>query len=249
MNNSRRQAFSMTVAALLVFLALRFLFGPGADLVTLVGAILIAAAGTLLYRRSSSTTAAADPGALIPDPPLATLLFNSVRSAPIWFGIRIFVGLDWLEAGYHKFSGTGWLDGGSSLQGYWTRAVTIPPSGKAVISYDWYSGFLQYMLNNGWYTWFAYVITFGEMLVGIGLILGALVGIAAFFGALMNMSFLLAGSSSSNPILLTLAFLLVMAWKVAGWYGLDRFLLPALGAPWSPGWMVRRVPPAAPSTG
>ena len=79
---------------------------------------------------------------------------------------------------------------------------------------------------------FSYAIAFGELFVGIGLLVGALVGIAAFFGALMNMSFLLAGSASTNPIMFTLAVGLMLAWKVAGYYGLDRYLLPLLGTPW-----------------
>ena len=29
------------------------------------------------------------------------------------------------------------------------------------------------------------------------------------------------------------AILLVLAWKIAGWYGLDRWLLPWLGTPWT----------------
>ena len=66
------------------------------------------------------------------------------------------------------------------------------------------------------------MIVFGEMLIGLGLLVGALVGIAAFFGAVMNMSFLLSGSISVNPIFLTMAILLIMGWKVAGWFGLDR---------------------------
>ena len=52
---------------------------------------------------------------------------------------------------------------------------------------------------------------------------------AAFFGAFMNMSFLLAGSASVNPVMFTLAIGLILAWKVAGYYGLDRYLLPMLG--------------------
>jgi len=88
------------------------------------------------------------------------------------------------------------------------------------------------MLDHQWYTWFAKVICLGELLVGIGLIVGGLTGIAAFFGALMNMSFLLAGSASTNPVLFTLAIGLILGWKVAGYYGLDRWLLPALGVPW-----------------
>ena len=51
----------------------------------------------------------------------------------------------------------------------------------------------------------------------------------------MNMSFLLAGSASTNPVMFTLAIGLILAWRVAGYYGLDRYLLPAFGAPWKPG--------------
>ncbi len=51
----------------------------------------------------------------------------------------------------------------------------------------------------------------------------------------MNMSFLLAGSASTNPVLFTMAIGLILAWKVAGYYGLDRYLLPMLGTPWHPG--------------
>ena len=76
------------------------------------------------------------------------------------------------------------------------------------------------------------MVAYGELLVGLGLIVGLLTGIAAFFGALMNVSFLLAGTLSTNPILFILATWLVLAWKVAGWYGLDRYALPKLGTPW-----------------
>jgi thiosulfate dehydrogenase [quinone] large subunit len=41
--------------------------------------------------------------------------------------------------------------------------------------------------------------------------------------------------------MLTLAVLLILAWKVAGWYGLDRWLLSLLGTPWS-----RRTEPEYP---
>ena len=79
------------------------------------------------------------------------------------------------------------------------------------------------------------MIILGELAVGIGLIFGILTGLAAFFGALMNMSFLLAGSGSSNPVMFSLAIGLMLAWKVAGYYGVDRWLLPMLGTPWKPG--------------
>jgi thiosulfate dehydrogenase [quinone] large subunit len=48
----------------------------------------------------------------------------------------------------------------------------------------------------------------------------------------MNMSYMLAGSASTNPILFALTVGLMLAWRVAGYYGIDRYLLPILGVPW-----------------
>jgi len=165
-------------------------------------------------------------------PAFARFLFSNTQAGLFWLPIRLFVGFSWIEAGWHKISGPGWLDGGSALRGYWENAVKVPDQGRPPISFEWYRDFINFLLNGHHETWFAWVVSFGELLVGIGLIVGALVGVAAFFGALMNMSFLLAGSSSSNPVLFTMAIGLILAWKVAGYYGLDRYLLPMLGTPW-----------------
>jgi thiosulfate dehydrogenase [quinone] large subunit len=175
-------------------------------------------------------------------PAFTRFLFGSTRAGLFWLPIRLFVGFAWLEAGWHKASGAGWLDGGSALQGYWTHAVAIPATGAGspAITYDWYRTFLQALLDNNAYTWFAPLIAFGEMAVGIGLIIGCLTGFAAFFGALMSMSFLLAGSDSSNPVMLSLAIGLILGWKVSGYYGLDRYILPMLGTPWRPGHIAGR---------
>lgn len=168
----------------------------------------------------------------IEGPAFTRYLFSNTRAGLLWLPVRLFIGAQWLEAGLHKAQGTGWLDGGTALQGFWNAIVAVPANGKAAISYDWYRGFIQFLLDNHAYTWFSYLIVFGEIAVGIGLVLGILTGVAAFFGALMNMSFLLAGSASVNPILFTFAVGLMLAWRVAGYYGLDRYLLPALGVPW-----------------
>jgi thiosulfate dehydrogenase [quinone] large subunit len=169
---------------------------------------------------------------IITDPPLAKLLFSDTRLAGFWAVIRILLGLAWLDAGWHKITDPGWMVTGESLLGFWTRAVAIPESGRPAITYDWYREFIQSLIDAGAYTWFAKLIALGEVLVGVGLIVGAFVGIAAFFGALMNFNFIMAGSASTNGLLLVAAILLVLAWKVAGYYGADYFLLPRLGTPW-----------------
>ena len=185
-------------------------------------------------------------------PAFTRFLFSSTRAGLFWLPIRLFIGFAWLEAGWHKASGTGWLDGGSALQGFWQHAVAVPAAGAGspAITYDWYRTFLQTLLDSNAYTWFAPLIAFGEMAVGIGLIIGCLTGFAAFFGALMSMSFLLAGSDSSNPVMLSLAIGLILAWKVAGYYGVDRYILPMLGTPWRPGNIAgRNTHPAGASAG
>ena len=171
----------------------------------------------------------------VEDPISWRLLLGNVFFALFWLPVRFFVGRDWLSAGWHKVVDPEWTQSGVALQSYWERAAAIPESGRPPITYDWFRQFLQYMLDNGWYTWFAKLIAWGEVLVGLGLLVGALVGIAAFFGTVMNFSFMLAGSASSNPVLFGLAVFLVLAWKVAGFWGLDRWLLPMLGTPWQRG--------------
>jgi len=84
-------------------------------------------------------------------------------------------------------------------------------------------------------TLFSYFVTYGELLVGIGLVLGAFAGLAAFFGAFMNLNYLFAGTISTNPFLFVIQLFLILAWRNAGWLGLDRWLLPWLGVPWQPG--------------
>ena len=168
----------------------------------------------------------------ISDPPIARLLFSTTKLAWLWAIVRIYLGYDWMTHGWAKITGKGWVDGGAALQGFWTNAVKIPETGRPPIAYDWYRSFIHFMLDQVLYSWFAPLVAYGELLVGVALIVGAFVGIAAFFGALMNFNFIMAGAASTNGMLFAIAIALILAWKVAGWYGADRYLLPLVGTPW-----------------
>src|SRR6202165_1473009 len=170
---------------------------------------------------------------LIQDPPIARFFFQSTVAAWLWLAVRLYVGYDFIVAGWHKFTTPAWMDGsGTGILGFWKGALGTTPAGAPVITFDWYRGFLQYLMDTNSAGWFSYVIVFGDLAVGIGLIVGAFVGLAATGGLLMNMAFLLAGTTSTNPVLAILGVLLSLAWKNAGYTGLDYFLLPMLGTPW-----------------
>ncbi len=169
------------------------------------------------------------------DPPFIQSLFGSTRWAWLWLIVRLYVGYSWLEAGLEKLGNPAWTQTGEALKGFWTRAVAIPETGRPPISFAWYRTFIEFLNASGSYTWFSKVIVGAEILIGIALLLGLFTGIAAFFGGFMNWNFMMAGTASINPMLFTLSILLLLAWKIAGWYGLDRWVLPALGTPWHRG--------------
>lgn len=250
---TRNKMYTLTGISVVLFVLLNWIFADdmftgkfwdselisGGTIWTYVLLVIIAVAGFMQAQRLPETAEPINVSATtgdgqIDDPRFWKLMLGNVHYAILWLPLRFFVGRDWLSAGEHKVRGEGWVDGGQALAGYWTNATTVPEGRSAAPAgtFGWYEDFLRYMLNHEWYTWFGKLIAWGEVLVGIGLLVGALVGIAAFFGTLMNFSFGLAGSASSNPVLFGLGVFLVLGWKVAGWIGVDKYLLPMLGTPW-----------------
>jgi thiosulfate dehydrogenase [quinone] large subunit len=169
------------------------------------------------------------------DPPLARSLFGDTRWAWIWLILRLYVGWEWLSAGWGKVTSSSWVgsQAGTAISGF-VQAALDKATGDYPDVQGWYASFLQNVVLPYPAFW-GYLITLGEILVGIALILGLFTGIVAFFGSFMNANYLLAGTVSTNPILFAIATWLVLAWKTAGWWGLDRWVLPKLGTPWSPG--------------
>lgn len=138
--------------------------------------------------------------------------------AMIWGALRIWLGVQWLQAGLGKvgtFDATGFLTGTIAKAG-----------GEAPIVQGWYAGFVEiFAIPN--VKLINILIPWGEILVGVGLIIGALTIPALIAGAFMNLNFLLAGTISTNPILLIVAVILLFVAKGTAYYGVDRILVPA----------------------
>jgi thiosulfate dehydrogenase [quinone] large subunit len=169
------------------------------------------------------------------DPPVAKMLFGDVRLSWLWLIVRLYVGYEWFMAGWNKVQNPAWFgsSAGGALAGF-LKGALAKSTGEHPDVQGWYAAFLQNVVLPNASLW-SNIVVVGEILVGIGLILGIFTGIAALFGSFMNFNYLLAGTVSTNPILLFLAIFLILAWKTAGWVGLDRWLLPLLGTPWAPG--------------
>ncbi|THF70090.1 DoxX family protein [Deinococcus sp. Arct2-2] len=168
---------------------------------------------------------------MIPEPYLTQLLFANPRLALLWAILRVYVGYEWLTAGWGKVTNPAgiWVGekAGTAVTGF-LKGALAKTTGEHPDVPGWYAWFVQHVaLPNA--TVFSYLVAYGEALVGIALIVGLFTGLAAFFGGVMNASYLLAGTLSTNPLLFILATWLVLGWRVAGYWGLDRWVLPKLG--------------------
>jgi len=172
---------------------------------------------------------------IIEESPFSKLLFHNTKSSWFWLIVRLYVGWEWLSAAWEKMKSPLWVgkNAGGALSGFIQGALQKTASVNPDVQ-GWYGYFLQHAVLPHVTLW-SHLITYGELAVGIALILGLLTGIAAFFGLFMNLNYLLAGTVSINPILFTLSIGLILAWKIAGYLGLDYFALPLLGAPWHGG--------------
>ncbi|HEX6543407.1 MAG TPA: hypothetical protein VF040_16740 [Ktedonobacterales bacterium] len=197
------------------------------------------------YAQERSALVASTPREQFPEPSISRFFLASTGAAVLWFVVRMNVGAQWFIDGVEKVQSPAWGTSGTAVKGFVTTALTKTGGPNPPVQ-GWYAGFLQnFVLPNAGF--FSILVSWGELAVGLGLLVGALTGIAAGFGVLMNLNYLLAGTVSINPILGTLGLFLVISWRVCGWIGLDRWLLPALGLPWKPGaWF--STPQGAPAT-
>jgi thiosulfate dehydrogenase [quinone] large subunit len=204
-----------------------------------------------------ATTVAAERGTVyIEEPRVARWLFGSSQAAWIWLVVRLWLGWEWFQSGWGKIFGgditwrfwdwgdaqysitgdgnVGWIRSegdvgvGDSVAGFATGAIESAEGPHPDVAYSWYVDFLEWVRDTA------------HPVIGLALIIGLFTGIAAFLGALLNFSFVFAGSAGVNPAMILASGVLILAWRNAGWWGLDRWVLPALGTPWHRGSLTQR---------
>ncbi|MCM3569356.1 DoxX family protein [Neobacillus mesonae] len=133
--------------------------------------------------------------------------------------IRIYIGYQFLHAGFEKLTGGG-FDASGFLKGAIAGAAGEHPAVQG-----WWAAFLEHIaLPNA--ELFSFLVQWGEVLVGIALILGLFTNFATLMGLVMNFSFLFSGTVSTNGQMILLAFFVLVAGANAGKFGLDRYAMP-----------------------
>ncbi|WP_312095963.1 DoxX family protein [Niallia sp.] len=147
------------------------------------------------------------------------LLRNNKVVAGILAVIRIYLGYQFIHAGYGKIT-SGGFDASGFLQGAIASSTGDHPAVQG-----WWATFLEHVaLPNA--DLFTFLVQWGELLVGIALILGLFTSFATLMGMVMNFAFLFSGTVSTNGQMILLAIFVIVAGANAGKFGLDRYAMP-----------------------
>ena len=153
------------------------------------------------------------------------LLKNRRIVSILWTILRIWLGYTWLHAGLIKTQNPAWFgaETGTAITGFLQGAIAKATGDHPAVQ-QWFASFISTVaMPNA--VFFSYLVVFGEILVGIGLITGTFTVLSLLVSAFMNLNYMLAGSSGLNPNMLVVAFILLYVGSNAYFYGIDQWLL------------------------
>jgi len=142
------------------------------------------------------------------------------HSLSAWFvlSLRLMMGWAFAYSGYTKLVAAEPFDAGGYL------AFSAATNGNPL------AGLFAWMGSTPWFVEFANVaVPWGELLIGLGLLVGAVVRLAAFFGALMMLMFYFGNWDIAHGVIngdfaYMLVFLAVAAFGAGRILGLDAYI-------------------------
>ena len=101
-------------------------------------------------------------GADLREPRVAHLLFADARTAPFWLLVRLYVGWEWLAAGWEKVQNPSWVGGnaGAAIVGFVNGALKKTAGDHPDVT-GWYAWFLEHAVLPHAGTW-SVAVSFGE---------------------------------------------------------------------------------------
>jgi thiosulfate dehydrogenase (quinone) large subunit len=152
--------------------------------------------------------------------------FTSRLASPIWLAVRLYLGWFWLQVGIAK------------LQGDWFTADPIGAifrnivAGHAAVPFEPYRGVVQVLLDLGIAPLLTMSFPFLEIAVGLAFLSGVLVVPAAAGAIMLNVNMILSGIAhiSFDGKFIAMQLLLILAWRVSSYIGIQALLVRGLQA-------------------
>jgi thiosulfate dehydrogenase (quinone) large subunit len=148
-------------------------------------------------------------------PGFVAWLRQSKVASVAWLAVRVWVGCMWVQAGWSKVFGaenSAFLhNGGAGVAGF---------AGHGTPAYSWWGDVMHnFVVPNA--SWIAVIVAFGELAIGLGLVVGFLTRTAAIASLLLLFTYIMSGTASVCAFYALCAIIVLATWRTSTWIGLD----------------------------
>jgi thiosulfate dehydrogenase [quinone] large subunit len=151
-------------------------------------------------------------------PRVFTWLGQSKVASVAWLAVRVWIGIMWIQAGWAKVFGAenpGFLhNNGAGVAGFAAHGAP---------AYSWWGSLMHsFVVPNA--SWIAVIVAFGELAIGLGLVVGFLTRTAAIASLLLLFTYVMSGTAGVNGFYALCAIIVLATWRTSTWIGLDGLL-------------------------
>jgi thiosulfate dehydrogenase (quinone) large subunit len=148
-------------------------------------------------------------------PSVLTWLRQSKYASIAWLAVRVWVGCMWVQAGWSKVFGAEnpyfLHNNGAGVAGF---------AGHGAAAYSWWGSIMHsFVVPNA--SWIAVVVAFGELAIGLGLVVGFLTRTAAVCSLLLLFTYIMSGTASVCAFYALCALIVLATWRTSTWIGVD----------------------------
>lgn len=148
-------------------------------------------------------------------PGFVAWLRESKYATVAWLAVRVWVGIMWMEAGWSKVFGAenaAFLhNNGAGVAGF---------AGHGAPAYSWWGSIMHsFVVPNA--SWIAVLVAFGELAIGIGLVVGFLTRTAAIASLVLLFTYVMSGTASVTAFYAMCAIIVLATWRTSTWISVD----------------------------
>jgi thiosulfate dehydrogenase [quinone] large subunit len=148
-------------------------------------------------------------------PSVLAWLRQSKYASIAWLAVRVWVGCMWIQAGWSKVFGAEnpyfLHNNGAGVAGF---------AGHGAAAYSWWGSVMHsFVVPNA--SWIAVVVAFGELAIGLGLVVGFLTRTAAVCSLLLLFTYIMSGTASVCAFYALCALIVLATWRTSTWIGVD----------------------------
>jgi len=151
-------------------------------------------------------------------PGVFTWLRQSKIASVAWLAVRVWIGIMWFQAGWSKVFGA---ENPSFLHN--NGAAVAGFAGHGTAAYSWWASIMHsFVVPNA--SWIAVLVAFGELAIGLGLIVGFLTRTAAVASLFLLLTYVMSGTAGVTGFYALCALIVLATWRTSTWIGLDGLL-------------------------